>query len=612
MSALPIPVRCVFMLALVLLPTACAGGATRPSPAVPTQDDFGVLVMAHGGPPEWNAAVEEALAPLRAEQPLEVAFGMADAVSLQEAVDRLEAQGVRRIGVVRLFVSGESWYERTARILGIEPGAPPRPEPAAAGDHPGHHDHHGGHRMAFWRLRTGAAYALSRDGLLDAPEMGEVLLARARALSREPSREDVLILAHGPGDDAENARWLAKLDARAGSVRAALPFRRVAVETLREDWPQARAEAERRIRAFVERAAAEGGQALVIPFRVHGFGPYADVLQGLDYRADGTGLLPHPAVTEWLRQQAAALRHATFHAPLPPVEAPPEADRNAILAMLGEYRVSFAFDETVVLQPGYARAAPKRSGAYELVVLVEDSGDRIVLQHLLVSPGGQVTKHWRQDWHWQARERLEFAADQTWLRRPLAPELTRGAWTQCVYEVSDAPRYCGTGRWRHRSGYATWTSDRTWRPLPRREYTVREDYNALDVENRHTITPDGWTHEQDNDKVRRAADGSTQGVLVREFGFNDYRRIADRDFSPARRYWQATAGYWARVRTHWDAAAAAGGLRLAMAVDGMPLIEGLFAQAARVERGETVTDAEIGALFSRYVEPLPDARLGRR
>lgn len=343
MSGIPIPVRFVLMLAALLL-AACAGRETRLQAAMPAHDDFGVLVMAHGGPPEWNAAVEVALAPLREEQPLEVAFGMADAVSLQEAVARLEAQGVRRIGVVRLFVSGESWYERTGQILGLEPGAPPRPEPKATGDHHGQHGHHGGHRMEFWRLRSGAAYALTRDGLLDAPGMGEVLAARARALSRDPSREDVLILAHGPGDDDENRRWLARLDERAGAVRAALPFRRVAVETLREDWPEARAEAERRIRAFVERAASEGGQALVIPFRVHGFGPYAEVLQGLDYRADGTGLLPHPAVVEWVRHQAAALRGAAFRQPLPLADAPPGADRRAILGMLGEYRVSFAFD----------------------------------------------------------------------------------------------------------------------------------------------------------------------------------------------------------------------------------------------------------------------------
>lgn len=52
---------------------------------------------------------------------------MADAASLQEAVGKLEVRGAKRIGVVRLFVSGESWYERTRQSLGL--GAPHVPRP---------------------------------------------------------------------------------------------------------------------------------------------------------------------------------------------------------------------------------------------------------------------------------------------------------------------------------------------------------------------------------------------------------------------------------------------------------------------------------------------------
>lgn len=283
--------------------------------------------------------------------------------------------------------------------------------------------------------------------------------------------------------------------------------------------------------------------------------------------------------------------------------APSEQDRRAILAMTGEYKVTFAFDETVVLSEGYERTKPKRSGAYETVLVVEDAPGRIVLQHLLVSKtGGHVTKHWRQDWTWQAPTRFEFTEDQTWRVREIPSETTRGAWTQCVYEVSDAPRYCGTGRWNHKYGASTWTSDRSWRPLPRREYTTREDYNALNVENRHTIVPGGWTHEQDNTKVVRvAADGSSR-TLVREFGFNDYIKIADFDFTPAYDYWNKTKDYWARVRAEWDARLAAGdGVRLDTKVDGMPIIEATFGQAERIAKGEAVSDAELRGVFDRYV-----------
>jgi len=107
-----------------LLAFAAAAAFTAAAPlALAAEPDLGVLVMAHGGGAKWNGEVSTMLTPLRADYPLEIAFGMADAASLQEAVGRLEARGVRRIAVVRLFISGESWFERTQQILGLRAGA---------------------------------------------------------------------------------------------------------------------------------------------------------------------------------------------------------------------------------------------------------------------------------------------------------------------------------------------------------------------------------------------------------------------------------------------------------------------------------------------------------
>ena len=286
-----------------------AGCATN-KPTTP--DDFGVLIMAHGGSAKWNEEVLAAVQPLEADHKIDVAFGMADAATMQSSVQRLEARGARRISVVRLFISGDSFKEQTEQILGIAPGAPQKPPVTA--DHAGHADHGAQHSMEFWRIATHSSFVLSEQGLVEAPEMGEVLIDRARALSREPQREDVLILAHGPGDDAENQRWLAHLDARAESVRNALPFRTVRVETLREDWPEKRAEAEARVRKFVADASQANRRAIVIPFRVQGFGPYAKVLEGLDYASDGQGLIPDPGVTRWIANQIDTLQRGTFRA----------------------------------------------------------------------------------------------------------------------------------------------------------------------------------------------------------------------------------------------------------------------------------------------------------
>jgi hypothetical protein len=285
-----------------------------------------------------------------------------------------------------------------------------------------------------------------------------------------------------------------------------------------------------------------------------------------------------------------------------PADAAIENDRRAILAMAGEYEVRFAFQETAILSPGYTRRDSKDTGGFETVVIVEDAPRHIVLQHLLVSADGQhVTKHWRQDWIYEAASRFEYTQSQTWRVRPIPQELTQGAWTQCVYEVDDAPRYCGTGRWEHVLGSPTWTSDPSWRPLPRREFTQRSDYDAILAINRHSIGPTGWSHEQDNIKVVRRGE-TIEKALVRESGFNDYRRIGGFDFEPAFDYWRGTSVYWAQVRAAWaQRLHAHQGLRLHTKIDGMALIIPLFTQAESVQEGQPVDAGAIGKAIDAWV-----------
>lgn len=305
--------------AAMLLAASCAGMA-EPAPTGNHKHDpnVGVLVMAHGGGAVWNKEVEAMLAPLAADYPLELAFGMAEAASLQDGVKKLEARGVSKIAVVRLFISGESFYERTEQILGLAPGA--EPQATGHGEHDAHAAHGaaaggGGHNMALWRIETNSSFAISQQGLAEAPEMGGVLVERARALSKEPAKESILLLAHGPGDDTEDQRWLAMMDQRAEAVRRFGPFRKVQAETLREDWPEKRVVSEARIRAFVEAGSRDGNRVIVIPYRVAGFGPYANVLKGLDYVADSQGLLPSMEVEHWIRRQVKELAAGPFRTP---------------------------------------------------------------------------------------------------------------------------------------------------------------------------------------------------------------------------------------------------------------------------------------------------------
>ncbi len=85
--------------------------------------------------------------------------------------------------------------------------------------------------------------------------------------------------------------------------------------------------------------------------------------------------------------------------------------------MAGDFNVTFDFRETVSLTPGYELKKPKLSGAEEIVRVVEDRGDFISLQQILVMKMGDetiVTKHWRQDWQYQPASVLVFIGGNAW------------------------------------------------------------------------------------------------------------------------------------------------------------------------------------------------------
>jgi hypothetical protein len=283
-------------------------------------------------------------------------------------------------------------------------------------------------------------------------------------------------------------------------------------------------------------------------------------------------------------------------------------DREAIVAMAGDFRVSFDFEETEVSQPGYERHAPYHETAREVVVVVEDTPQRIGLQHVLIIPGtkGEATamRHWRQDWIFEDRDLVEYAANGEWQRRTLATNDVACTWSQAVYGVVDEPRYESFGRWAHDADASTWTSHETWRPLPRREHTKRKDYDVLVAINRHVVTKTGWVHEQDNSKLVLA----TKTTLVREKGANRYGRSQYDEAAIAHAYLRDTDPFWKSVRASWDAVFA-NRTRFVVCseIDGKPLYEHLFALADPKAKGEPAARAKTAdALLRRCVTEIND------
>lgn len=235
---------------------------------------------------------------------------------------------------------------------------------------------------------------------------------------------------------------------------------------------------------------------------------------------------------------------------LPAAAEPPAADRAAILSMAGEFEVTFNFQETVSLKDGYQLKPEKYSEkAHELVLVAEDKGNSIRLQHLLVADG-MVIKHWAQIWNYEDTRVCEFQGHNAWKMRDLTLEQARGTWTEQVTQVDDSPRYESWGKWEHNGTFHQWTSNDTWRPLPRREHKKRKDYDVVAGTNRYALTSAGWVHEQDNTKLI-VRDGIQQ-PLAREAGLNTYFKVSNFDFNPAKVMWEKDRKFWDTVVQVWD------------------------------------------------------------
>lgn len=271
-----------------------------------------------------------------------------------------------------------------------------------------------------------------------------------------------------------------------------------------------------------------------------------------------------------------------------------EQDRRAILAMAGSYRVSFQFIESMGFTEDYSPSRPYFSWATEHVRVLADTPTFVSLQHLLVMyfaeddevVGPLVTKHWRQDWTYEDRDLYVYRGNLDWQHLKLTEEEADGGWSQAVFQVDDSPRYEAFGRWEHADGVSRWTSNDTWRPLPRREFSVRHDYNVLGGTHAITITPTGWVHVQDNRKLQVGVESDPPRCIACELGVDRYELINKPILQePADAYWAKTGDYWKEVRSAWDEVfRSRDHFQLKKRVDGKKLYEEHFNYAAEIEK----------------------------
>ncbi|MDT9600342.1 DUF6607 family protein [Sphingosinicella rhizophila] len=267
-----------------------------------------------------------------------------------------------------------------------------------------------------------------------------------------------------------------------------------------------------------------------------------------------------------------------------------EADRADILAMAGNFKVRFDMQESTSWRKGYTPLDRKISGGHEVVRVVEDSGRKIMLQHLLVvehEGKSHVVKHWRQDWEYEPARILVYSDRNLWTWEDVPARMRNGRWSQTVWQVDDSPRYAGWGQFEEQGGIRRWRSNWTWRPLARRDAIRNPVYDRYYAINRHQISPDGWIHWQDN--IKMSLEGGKLLPIVQEYVLNSYTRFDSYDVAAADDYWAKTKTYWAAVRGAWaEVADARGGIAVQEEAQTGTVISGRLLEIAEgIAAGET-------------------------
>ena len=254
-------------------------------------DEIGVVIMPHGSTQPWNDAAERTIEPLKTKYKIEMAYGMGDSGIIQNAVSLLEQQGVKRIVFVRMYELERHMKPLTDYILGLT-NSPTLP---------GHADGHGRDSAFPSQIRSAALFSTFGGYTENFPPIANVLCERITEVSQEPSKETVVLLAHGAQTDEDNNHWLSVIRANIERVKKdprCAPFKAIKAATVREDWPEQREKAVADVRKMIEEND-KTGRVLVIANRMYGSGPYKKMLTGLNYALNEKGFAG-PIITQWL------------------------------------------------------------------------------------------------------------------------------------------------------------------------------------------------------------------------------------------------------------------------------------------------------------------------
>lgn len=250
----------------------------------------GVLVLAHGFGKVGDQHFRDSISTVSGNYPLAVSFGMSMTSSrhVQEAVDRLTAAGAGKIVVVPALSSraSDDQLRQWQYMFGLT-------------DNPGY--------LETTRIRTDAEVTWT-PALEDHPLVVGMIADYARELSTDPKEEVVVLVSHGPTEDADNQRNLALLGRIAARLKETGGYSDVRCMSMQNDAPTAiRAANGRKLRQLVEDANREGKRVLIVTNlntqRSIQQQVEADIA-GTQYVFNRKGLVDHPDYAKWVDAMA--------------------------------------------------------------------------------------------------------------------------------------------------------------------------------------------------------------------------------------------------------------------------------------------------------------------
>ncbi|MCE7791139.1 cobalamin biosynthesis protein CbiX [Salipaludibacillus sp. CUR1] len=245
-----------------------------------SENKAGVLLIAHGSSnPQWEKDIEYAVSKVNTDLTVVLScLEFTEEKTIEKGIRELEQRGIETIISIPLFISsGSTHIDEIKYALGVKAGTTVTTDLKPVQTH----------CRIIWR-----------EPMNNHPLILDMISERMDALTSEPENETLLIVGHGSDEPGFKQKWEGFLEEIKLEVDKRFSFHKTVYGTLHPD----------NLRQVAE-SLPDDKKMLVLPlFLCEGYFTKKVIprkLEGLAYTSADT-YLPHPNVSYWIEDQAAA------------------------------------------------------------------------------------------------------------------------------------------------------------------------------------------------------------------------------------------------------------------------------------------------------------------